>query len=530
VTRFVGTTALVRLILRRDRIRLPVWVLAVVGLVGFSAAAVQDVYATPEAQATYSRTVGNSAASIAMAGPPTAVDTLGGITVFEVALTAVIGVALMAIFLVLRHTRADEEVGRTELLRAGVMGRQADLLAVGLVVSCASLLVGAGVALSFLAAGLPTSGSLLYGASIACVGLVFVGVALVAAQVAEHHRAAVGLSLALLGGAFLLRAIGDVAENGVSWASPIGWAQASAAFGDERWWPLGLCVVGAVLLGALAAWLTTRRDIGGGLVASRPGPAEASPTLAVPAGMALRLQRTSVLGWGAGMIALGAAFGSLGEDVQELIESNPDMAEVFRRTADGASITDAFFATVMTISALVAAGFTVGSALRVRGEEAAARAEWLLATPLGRVRWLLSWLSVTLGGSVVVLACVGIGAGVSYAVVSGDADQVLLLTGAALTYLPAALVVGSVAVAVYGWVPRWSGVGWGVLAVCFVIGWLGEILELPSWAMDISPFTHTPQVPLDDVAVGPLLAIAAVAALLVAVGAVGLRRRDVVTE
>jgi ABC-2 type transport system permease protein len=246
--------------------------------------------------------------------------------------------------------------------------------------------------------------------------------------------------------------------------------------------------------------------------------------------MALRLQRTSVLGWGAGMIALGAAFGSLGEDVQELIESNPDIAEVFRETSGGASITDAFFATVMTISALVAAGFTVGSALRVRGEEAAARTEWLLATPLGRVRWLLSWLAVTLGGSVVVLGCVGIGAGVSYAVVSGDADQVLLLTGAALTYLPAALVVGGIAVAVYGWLPRWSGVGWGVLAVCFVIGWLGEVLELPSWAMDLSPFTHTPQVPLDDVTAGPLLALAAVAALLVAVGAAGLHRRDVVTE
>ena len=63
-------------------------------------------------------------------------------------------------------------------------------------------------------------GSLLYGASIAAVGLVFTGVGLVAAQVTEHARGAVGIGLAVLGVAFLLRAIGDVAENGLSWAVP----------------------------------------------------------------------------------------------------------------------------------------------------------------------------------------------------------------------------------------------------------------------------------------------------------------------
>ena len=134
MTRFVGTGTLVRLILRRDRRRLPVWWLAQVGLVGVSAVSVQGLYDTPQARATYAATVGTSGASISMSGPPVALDTIGGITVFEVATTAVIGVALMAVFLTLRHTRTDEEAGRTELLRAGVLGRQADLLATGLVV------------------------------------------------------------------------------------------------------------------------------------------------------------------------------------------------------------------------------------------------------------------------------------------------------------------------------------------------------------------------------------------------------------
>ena len=286
----------------------------------------------------------------------------------------------------------------------------------------------------------------------------------------------------------------------------------------------------AVLLVALAGWLTTRRDIGSGLVAGRPGPARASTVLATPVGLALRLQRTSVLAWAAGMAVLGVAFGSLGRDVEELIESNPDIAEVFRRTSGGATIVDAYFAMVMTIAALVAAGFTVGSALRVRGEEAAARAEWMLATPLSRIRWLASWLAVTVGGSAVVLAATGLGAGTSYAVVAEDPAQVPLLTLAALAYLPATLVLGAVAVALIGWAPRLAGAAWGVLAACFVIGWLGEVLSLPEWVMDLSPFTRTPQVPLDDLTAGPLLALALVVAALAAVGAAGLRRRDLVSD
>ncbi len=528
--RFTGTLALVRLVLRRDRLRLPVWLVAQIGLVGFSAAAVQGVYGTPEAQAGYARTVGSSTATVAMNGPPTAVDTLGGITVFEVTFTALVGVALMAVFLTLRHTRADEEAGRTELLRAGALGRQADLLAVGVVVSSACTLVGLGIAVVFLGSGLPSSGSLLYGASVAALGWVFTGVALVAAQVAEHSRAATGLCLAVLGASFLVRAVGDVSENGVSWASPLGWVQAVHAFGEERWWPLALAAAVAVLLAVLAGWLTTRRDIGSGLVAGRPGPARASRVLATPVGLALRLQRTSVVAWAAGMAVLGVAFGSLGRDVEELIESNPDIAEVFRRTSGGATIVDAYFAMVMTIAALVAAGFTVGSALRVRGEEAATRAEWMLATPLSRIRWLASWLAVTVGGSAVVLTCTGLGAGASYAVVAEDPAQIPLLTLAALAYLPATLVLGAVAVALIGWAPRLAGAAWGVLAGCFVIGWLGEVLSLPAWVLDLSPFTRTPQVPLDDLTAAPLLALTLVVAALAALGAAGLRRRDLVSD
>jgi ABC-2 type transport system permease protein len=525
MTALTGTWPLVRLILRRDRIRLPSWLLAIVGLVYASAAAVQGVYDTAAARTAYAETVGNSGASIAMAGPPTAIDTIGGITVFEVTATAVIGVALMAIFLTIRHTRADEEAGRTELLRAGVLGRLAPLAATGLVMGSASLVVGAGVAAGFLATGLESSGSLLYGASVAAVGLVFTGVALLAAQVTEHARGAGGLALTTLGVSFAIRAFGDVTESWVSWLSPIGWSQAVGAFGDEqRWWPLVLCLALTGVLAGAAVWLVSHRDVGAGLVAPRLGSAHASRRLAGPFGLATRLQRGSLIAWGAGMAVLGVAFGSLGQEVEGLLEGNPELEEVIVQQS-GTSIVDAYFGTVLMISALIAAGFTVSSVLRLRQEEAAGRAEPLLATPLSRWRWALTSLAVTLLGTVAVVGVAGLTAGLAEAAASSDLGRVWPLLRGALAFLPAVLCLGTVAVALFGWLPRAAFAAWAFLAVCVVIGWLGEALTLPDWLMDASPFTQTP--PLYDLAWSPLVTMALLAGAVAILGLIGLRRRDI---
>lgn len=99
-TAFTGVAPLVRFVLRRDRVYLPVWVLALVGITYASAAAVRRTYDTPAEILSYARNVGASPASVAMAGPPVALDQIGGILVFETSLTAYLGVALMAVFTV----------------------------------------------------------------------------------------------------------------------------------------------------------------------------------------------------------------------------------------------------------------------------------------------------------------------------------------------------------------------------------------------------------------------------------------------
>lgn len=520
-----GVGPLVRFALRRDRVYLPVWITALVVVTFASAAAVRRTYETPVEIASYAVNMGGSPASIAMAGPPVALREIGGILVYETSLTALLGVALMAVFTVVRHTRAEEDAGRVELLGSTVVDPHAVITSAVLVAAAAALLVGAGVTLSFVAEQQPVPESLLYGASVAAFGLVFTGVAACGAQLMSHARGAIGASLGVLAVAFALRAVGDVGENGWTWLSPMGWSQQVRVFDDNRWWPLGLSLLltGGLLAGTVL--LESRRDLGAGVVPARPGPARAAAGLSGVVGLAWRLQRGTVLGWSVGVLTMGLLFGSFSGSIQNMVDDNPTLAQYFEMT--GGSIVDAFFATALLLLALGSSGFAVSSALRCRGEETSGRLEAVLAGAVSRPRWLLGSLVVTLLGTTVVVAVGGLGVGISYALTEGGPGDIGGMVGYALAYLPATLCLAALAVLLTGWAPRAAGATWGFLGLAFVIGWLGGLLDFPPWLEDLSPFSHVPAVPSVSFDPGPLLVLAGLAVAAVAVGTVGFRRRDI---
>lgn len=522
---FTGVVPLVRFVLRRDRIYLPAWILSIVTVVWVSAAAVRRTYDTPVEITSYAVNVGGSPASVALGGPPVALNQVGGILIYETSLTALLGVALMAIFTVVRHTRREEDAGRVELLGSTVVDPHAVITAAVLVTAGASLVVGAGVSLSFLAEQQPLRESLLFGAAVAGLGVVFTGVAACAAQVMGHGRGSVGVSLAALGVAFGLRAIGDVRENFWSWLSPMGWSQQVKVYADNRWWPLVLSLVLTGLLLVATILFEGRRDLGAGLVPARPGHPEAGRTLSGVVGLTWRLQRGALVGWLVGVFAMGLLLGSFSESIQNLVQDNPTLKAYL--ASSGLDVVEAFFATCLLLLAIGSSGFAVSSALRTRAEETADRLEPVLATGVSRTRWLFGSLLVTLVGSTVVVASGGLGVGISYAVTTGRASEVWRLTGYALVHLPAVLLLVAAVVLLVGWAPRASGAAWALLGFAFVVGWLGSLIDPPQWVKDLSPFTHVPAVPAADITSTPLVVLLLLTAVAVVAGWVGFRRRDI---
>ncbi|MDP3969178.1 MAG: ABC transporter permease [Nocardioides sp.] len=522
----VGTGSLLRLVLRRDRVRLPVWMAAISAVVAGSGVAVAQAYPTAAERAGYAATMGESPATIALAGPPYGLDTLGGILVYETALTAFLGVALMALFAVVRHTRAEEDDGRTELLRSTVVGVHAHLAAALVVTVAASLLLGVLVAGGLIVAGAAVGGSALFGAATAALGAVMAGVTAVCAQVMPGARAAAGTAGAILAVAFVLRAIGDVQESALSWASPIGWSQQVRAFDDERWWPLAISLVVAVVATVVAAALAVRRDVGAGLVAPRPGPARAPRGLRSAWGVQWRLQRATIGWWVFGVGLVGVTFGSLSREVAEMVEQNPTFAEYFG--ADAAiGLQEAFLASALSISALIAAAFAVSSGLRTRSEETSGRLEMVLAAGATRRTWAAASVVVTALGSVVVVLAAGLGLGVAYGAVTGDYGVVLELAASALVQVPAVWVLAGVAFAVLGLAPRAGALAWAAAAGCLVVGWLGAAIAFPRVVVELSPFTHVPAMPAESFSATPVVLLVLVAAALTAAGVAGFTRRDV---
>jgi len=435
-------------------------------------------------------------------------------------------VALMSLLLVGRHTRGDEERGRTELMCAGAVGRHAPIAAALALVAGFDVAVAALVALGLIGLGLPVAGSLALGAALGATGLVFAGVGAVAAQLTDGARAANGIAGAALGAAYLLRAAGDSGDGALSWLSPIGWGRATRPFDDERWWPLLLCLAALAALTALAFALLARRDLGAGMLPTRPGAPVAGRHLRGALGLAWRLQRGGLLAWSAGLFFGGLVIGSIGRNADELLDSSNSVGDLLTQ-AGGATPTDAFFGSIMLLVALIATGYTISSALRLRGEERAGHLEALLAGPVGRVPWAASHLAMSLAGSAVVLLAGGLGMGLAHGLGSGDASQIPRLAGSALAHLPAVWVLGAVVIALFGIVPRAIALSWAALAACALLWFLGPLAHAPGWLLDVSPYEHVPAVPAVALSAGPLLALSALAVALSAAGLAGFDRRDV---
>lgn len=524
-----GLGRVVRLILRLDRARLAVWVGVTTAVIVGSAASLLAAYPDQAAIDAYGLMMGDNPALAAFAGPGYGMDApnIGVILVNEVQLWGLVTVALMSVFLVNRHTRAEEDAERADLLRSTVVGRHTISAATVFVVTVAHVVLAAACGVGFVALGYSATGSVALALSYLVTGWMFVGVALVAAQLAGTGRGSLGLASSTLGLVFVVRAAGDTAGSPVRWLSPLAWPLSVRAFAGEQWWVLALTAAFGATLVTAGLWLSTRRDLGSGRLVPGRGPDRAGSALRHPFGFALHLHRWTIASWTAGMFVLGAVYGSVADDIAQMMKDNPLYVELLGQAGGGADATDSYLSTVIVIQALLVTGYVISAVLIPHHEESVSRVEVILASTLGRRRWLGAYLAVAALGATLATVASGVGTGLSVAATTGDWDQVGRLTAAGLVPLPAVAVIGASAVVLYGWWPRAVQAAWGALAAVTVMAILAEVLRIPAWIRQLSPFTHLPMVPAESLRWPPLLWLSVLACALTVIGVGGFLRRDI---
>ena len=519
---FAGVPSLLRLALRRDRVRLSVWIAVLTLMMVYAPNTVKLAY-PEEAQRLARVNLLKTPAGMMLGGPMFGGNEtdLGAMMANELMLTLIVAASILAITTVIRHTRAEEESGIAELVLSSVVGRYARTYAALILVGGVNAVLAVTMTLAMASTGFRIVDTAAMCLGITGVAMVFGAVAAVTAQLWRQARTATGAAMAALAGAALVRGIGDVINNSgsaLSWFSPIAWAQQMRPFVDLRWWPFALLVALTVALMVLAAWLESRRQYDDGNIPSTGERPNARPITDV-FGLHLTLQRGQTIGWTVGLFLAGLAFGSMTKSLLDAAKDNPLLARVL--TAQG---TDGVYTTMTQFLAAAASAYVVSAVLRVYNDEESGLGEAVLAGAVSRWRWLLTAVASALVGSTVLMFFAGLGNGLGAGITLGEPGTIVRLTLAGLAYVPAMAVIAGVAAMAVA--VRHAWIGW--LAVTFVVTsvYLGALLRLPRWLIDLSPVGRT-TAPM-DYAVVALTVMAVIAAALTLCAGWIYRSRDAV--
>lgn len=531
-----GTRRLIRLALRRDRVVLSAWILALA--VFLAGTTHMSVVGLPTQRDVVTETQFMAANPGMRLLSLSSGASVGAYAMSRSYLTVAILAAVMSVLAVVRHTRQNEETGREELLRAGDVGPAAGIAAAAILALGANVALAPLLGLAMIANGQPIAGSFAAGATIAAVGVAFTGIAALTSQLSSTARGANGLAMAVLAVAFVLSGLGNmlghVDASGLvaysawpTWLSPIGWGYEMRPFGGDHWWVLTLFIALAAVLLVAAGWYAARRDLGRGVFPVQTGRAQASRSLLGPFGLAWRLQRTAFVSWLIAVLGFGLIFGSVSGSARTMEGRARDW---YQNMGGSNDMLTAWFTSMIEIAAMMVAIYAVQVLLRMREEEARGRLEPVLASAVSRPRWAMSQLLTAGLGAFVLLLGFAVAMALTAGQVVGDTSGLLRdLITAALAELPAVLVIMAAVLAVFALLPRWAVVvSWLLLGASVLLSPVfGSSLRLSQWAQDLSPFTHQ-KAPALEISIVAIAALLAVSVALIAAGLAALRRRDLV--
>lgn len=532
---FLGLTTLIVLALKRDRIRLIIWIFGIALLLGFMIGALGAMLETKQDIMNMAIAHGSNPAIRVFLGPISGVD-LGGFLMFRISSLFAVIFGIFGFLTVTRHTRENEETGREELIGSTAVGRHGGLVAALIVAIGGNMLLAVLIALAFIVNGHPFLGSFAGGFALGAVGIVFAGIGAITAQLTETSRGANGIAGIIMGTFFLVSGVGNmlgefnpttvtITSHWLVWFSPFGWYQQIHSFYDNNWWILLLFFIFLLMTIQIALLLNQKRDVGMGILPARKGPAKASAYLLSPLGLAWRLQRKLLLVWVLAVFFFGAI---LGVSTTELAER---MVDIERAAVLG----DIFVSHEMFSRGLIAligpflVFYTVQAFLRMVAEETKGLTEAILATAVTHSRWILSHITCFFGGTLVVLLSLGLGSAAS--IFFETEIRFFKLLETALIQGPPIFLIAGLSIMVFGIAPQLSALtAWITLMISIIFGpFFGPALNLPLWVQNISPFTHTPTVGEKFNIVPPLLMLL-LALFLIVLGIVSFSKRSMQTQ
>ncbi|GGK05999.1 exporter of polyketide antibiotics [Lentibacillus kapialis] len=518
------------LLVRQLRLKILLWLAGFAIIIVATITAYPSVYPDEEARRGFAITMNNPAMEAMVGSSYSLQDFLSTTaTLFaqETMLFTLVTVAVMNIMLVSRMTRGDEEEGRTEYIRSLPIGRLSYLGAAMLVITVVNILLAAIIGTGLWATdidGTDWQSAYLYGSILGGVGLVFAGITAFLAQLAETARGTTMISFGVLAVAYLVRAFGDVSSDTLSLISPLGWGMRTNVFIQNDWWPVYSCLIAAFILTAGAFYLHRTRDLDAGFIPPKPGNEHASIFLKTPLGFTVHEQRVPIIVWAVFIVLFSASFGYILDDLETYFADNPFLEKMMQGESD---VKNQFVTLLIAMMSLISAVPAVITIMALKKEETANRIENFLSKAISRTTVMSNYLWLAVITSILMQALIALGLwGASIAVLDQplDAGDIFL---AAFMYLAAIWVLLGLSILVIGLVPKIASIIWLYLIYGFIIIFLGDVLDLPDWANNLSVFETVPALPSNAFDRMPVILLLGISLVTSLAGFISYNKRDI---
>ena len=438
-------------------------------------------------------------AMISMVGPTPVVSgdyTIGAMYSNMMLLFCGLFAMIISVLHVTSHTRKEEDLGLTELIRSFRVGRQANSLAVMIEViiinMVLALIIGV-IMMSFRADSVTAQGSLLFGASVGSAGIIGGSIALLMAQLMPSSSGATGAALSVVGLLYILRAGSDVSNASLSKINPLGWTYLTYPFTENNWHFLLYSIMFVLVIMIIAFILEGRRDMGAGYLPERQGRGEAKSSLLSVHGLLLKVNKGVMIGWLITFFVLGVAYGSIYGDMESFVESNDLISQMFAHA--GYSLEESFTGMIMMIMIMLVAVLPIVIVNKLFGEETRRHLSQIYATRVtkGQLYWTTLVLAAIAGVAGIFLAAGGLG-GTALAVMSDDTQMTLrdfIVSGC--NFFPSILFFIGLAALALGWMPKLGKLVYAYLGYVFAVNYFSGILDLPEWLSKTAVLSWIPR-------------------------------------
>lgn len=429
---------------------------------------------------------------------------------------------------IINHTRKEEDLGLTEMVRSFKVGRLSNTLAVVMETVFINIVLSIFIfflMISFNVDTITGIGALIFGLSIGLAGIIGGFLALLFAQLMPSSSSATGLTLGLLGLLYILRGITDISNIRLSHFNPLGWIYLTFPFVENNIKFLLFGLVFTIFILIISFILEGNRDMGSGYISEREGKGFGKKSLLSVNGFLRRINRGTIIAWSISFLILGVAYGSIYGDMQMFLDSNDLVKTMFTHT--GISLEESFTSTIILVMIMLVAVLPMTIINRLYTEEKMSRLSQIYSTKISRrkIYWTNILLALISGIIGILLSSIGLG-GVAISLMEGSSMGIMDFILAGYNYLSVIIFFIGLSSFLLGFIPEIGKIAYIYLGYSFIMNYFKDLLDLPDILLNTSIHNWIPKMPMEDFDLKVFLIISIMGIVLAILGDIGYKKRD----